>query len=134
MDHNRKTNPYRKPRMLRISDVFIIIVLLIASIIFIPFIHSKPGNFVEVYKSDDVIAKYPLNEDRFFSIEGLRGTVGLEIKNNRVKVHSSPCPQQICVETGWISKTYEQIICAPNLIFVTVTTKRENESIDALTR
>ena len=125
---------YESPRLFGVVDVFIIGALIVASITFIPFLHSHPRDTVEVYKVDNVIARYPLNEDRTFSVEGRLGTLEVEIKENRVRVLSSPCPHQICRDTGWISEAYEQIVCAPNLIFITLQSDSENEKIDAVTR
>lgn len=87
---------------------------------------------MEVYKIDKVIARYPLDEDRVFSVKGINGNLEVEIKDERVRVLSSSCPHQICVDTGWISRTYEQIICAPNRVFISLKTEAEKEDIDAV--
>ena len=108
--------------------------LIVASITFIPFLRAHPRDTVEVYKVDDVIARYPLDEDRTFSVEGRMGALEVEIKDNQVRVLSSPCPHQICRDTGWISEAYEQIVCAPNLIFINLQSDPEEETIDAVSR
>ena len=123
-----------KPRLIGVVDVFIVAALIATSIIFIPFLRAHPRDTVEVYKIDDVIARYPLDEDRIFSVEGLKGTLEVEIKEKHVRVVSSPCPQKICLHIGWISKGYEQIICAPNLISISLKSDPEKETIDAVSR
>lgn len=133
MNTIEESNHYNKPRLLGVTDVVIIIALIIASVIFIPFLRSHQLDTVEIYKVDDIIARYPLGEDRVFSVKGIDGTLEVEIKDRRVRVHSSSCPQQICVDTGWISETYEQIVCAPNLVFIIVKADSEKEQIDVLT-
>ncbi|MFC1863610.1 NusG domain II-containing protein [Thermodesulfobacteriota bacterium] len=122
------------PPVLCIVDTLIISVLIIASVIFIPFLHSHSRDSVEVYKIDDVIARYPLDEDRIFSVVGVNGMLEVEIKEERVRVISSSCPHQICVDTGWISRAYEQIICAPNRVFISVKSDPGKEDIDAVSR
>lgn len=128
------SNPSGMPRLIGVADFFIVVALVIASIIFIPFIRAHPRNTVEVYKTDHVIARYPLDEDRVFSVEGFLGTMEVEIKEKHVRVLSSLCPQQICRASGWISKSYEQIICAPNLISISLQSDPEKEKIDAVSR
>jgi hypothetical protein len=125
---------YDKPRLFGVVDVFIIVALLIASITFIPWLRAHSRDIVEVYKSEELIARYPLDEDRTFSVEGMAGTLEVEIKEKQVRVLSSPCPQQICRATGWISESYQQIVCAPNLIFINLQSDPANETIDAVSR
>ena len=120
------------PPALRIADIIIITTLILVSVIFIPLLRSHPRESVEAYKVDKVIAKYPLDEDRIFSVEGVNGNLEVEIKDKCVRVLSSSCPHQICVDTGWISRAYEQIICAPNRVFISLKTEAEKEDIDAV--
>ena len=122
-----------KPRLLRGLDIAIIIALLFVSVAFIPFMGSQSRDTVLVYKGADVIAEYRLDEDRVFHVDGVDGTLEIEIRNERVRVHSSPCRHQICVNTGWISRSYEQIICAPNLVLLLIHSNSEEEEIDAVT-
>lgn len=122
-----------KPRLLRGLDIVIIVALLFVSVAFIPFMGSQSRDTVLVYKGADVIAEYRLDEDRVFHVDGVDGTLEIEIRNERVRVHSSPCRHQICVNTGWISRSYEQIICAPNLVLLLIHSNSEEEEIDAVT-
>jgi hypothetical protein len=133
LDREMKNNNREKPRLLRGLDIVIIIALLFVSGAFIPFIHSRSGETVLVYKGSDVIAEYRLDEDRVFHVNGVEGTLEIEIRNERVRVHSSPCRSQVCVNTGWISRSYEQIICAPNHILVLIRSNSGEKEIDAVT-
>ena len=122
-----------KPRLLRGLDIVIIVALLFVSVAFIPFMGSQSRDTVLVYKGGDVIAEYRLDEDRVFHVDGVDGTLEIEIRNEKLRVHSSPCRHQVCVNTGWISRSYEQIICAPNLILLLIHSNSEEEEIDAVT-
>jgi hypothetical protein len=132
-DSKEKTANMKKPALLRGLDIVIIIALLFVSVAFIPFMRSEPRETVLVYKGADVIAEYRLNEDRVFHVDGVDGTLEIEISNEKVRVRSSPCRHQVCVNTGWISRSYEQIICAPNHILVLIRSNPEDEEIDAVT-
>ncbi|HKM39446.1 MAG TPA: NusG domain II-containing protein [bacterium] len=51
----------------------------------------------------------------------IRGVVGyslLEVGDNKIRMVESPCPDKICIGTGWISHPGESIICIPNRIIV----------------
>lgn len=134
MNNKESSDQYNMPRLLRITDVFIIAIILISAVLFIPMIHSNPRDTVVVYWGDDIIAEYPLDTNRIFKVDGDIGTIEMEIKDNMVRVVSSPCPRQICVKTGRISKSYEQIICAPNRIYIGIESDSEKTEIDAVTR
>jgi len=133
INSEEKTDNMTKPRLLRGLDIAIIIALLFVSVAFIPFMGSQSRDTVLVYKGGDVIAEYRLDEDRVFHVDGVDGILEIEIRNEKLRVHSSPCRHQICVNTGWISRSYEQIICAPNLILLLIHSNSEEEEIDAVT-
>jgi hypothetical protein len=118
---------------IRGTDIVIIIALLVAAVAFIPFMRAESRDTVLVYKGADVIAEYPLDEDKIFYVDGVDGSLEIEIKDERVRVRSSPCRNQICVKTGWISESYEQIVCAPNHVLVLIKSEDEEEEIDAIT-
>ena len=132
-DSKEKTANMKKPALLRGLDIVIIIALLFVSVAFIPFMDSQSRDTVVVYKGADVVAEYRLDEDRVFHVDGINGTLEIEIKNEKVRVRSSPCRHQICVNTGWISRSYEQIICAPNRVLLLIHSNSEEEEIDAVT-
>jgi hypothetical protein len=133
MNSEEKTDNMKRPRPLRVLDIVIIIALLFVSVAFIPFMGSQSHDTVVVYKRDDVIAEYRLDQDRVFHVDGIDGTLEIEIRNEKVRVQSSPCRHQVCVNTGWISRSYEQIICAPNLVHLLIHSNSEEEEIDAVT-
>jgi hypothetical protein len=133
MNSEEGTDYTKRPRLLRALDIVIIVALLFVSVAFIPFMDSQSRDTVAVYKGADVVAEYRLDEDRVFHVDGINGTLEIEIKNEKVRVRSSPCRHQICVNTGWISRSYEQIICAPNRVLLLIHSNSEEEEIDAVT-
>ena len=132
-DSEEKIDNMRRPRPLRVLDIVIIVALLFVSAAFIPFMDSQSHDTVVVYRGGDVIAEYRLDQDRTFQVDGVDGTLEIEIRDEKVRVHSSPCRHQICVNRGWISRSYEQIICASNLVLLLIHSNSEEEEIDAVT-
>lgn len=65
-------------------------------------------------------AVVPLEEDRTINVPGPLGTTVVEIRDNRVHVLDSPCPNKICVSQSWIERPGETIICLPNRVSITV--------------
>ena len=104
MDNEEKPDDMKRPRSFCVLDIVIIIAFLFVSVAFIPFIGSQSQDTIVVYKGGDVFAEYRLDENRVFHVDGVDGTLEIEIRDEKVRVHSSPCRHQICVNTGWISK------------------------------
>jgi hypothetical protein len=44
----------------------------------------------------------------------------IEIKDKKVRVLESNCPDKLCVKTGWIEKNTDFIICVPNNLKITI--------------
>lgn len=70
---------------------------------------------------------YPLSQDRLLSVHGPIGDTVIEIKNSRVRVISSACPNKLCVHQGFIKRG--SIICLPNRVVITIGVS----SVDAIT-
>ena len=83
---------------IRGTDIVVIIALLVAAVAFIPFMRAQSRDTVLVYKGADVIAEYPLDEDKIFHLDGVDGSLEIEIKDEQVRVRSAPCRNQICVK------------------------------------
>lgn len=60
----------------------------------------------------------PLGLNRTLDIEGLRGTVRLELADGTVRVTDSTCPDHLCVRQGSISSAGSALVCAPNGVSV----------------
>lgn len=76
---------------------------------------------------------FPLDEDRIIQVQGSLGNTVVEIRERRVRIVDSPCPNRLCVKQGWIWTG--SVICLPNNVSVTIGGHDDRESdIDAITR
>ena len=44
----------------------------------------------------------------------------VEVKDEEIRIESSTCPEQICVNTGYISKPGPAIICLPHQVIISI--------------
>lgn len=63
-----------------------------------------------------VVGRYALDQDQDIRIEGRMGTSVLRIENGRVRFLSSPCRNQVCVRSGWLSHGGDAAACLPNRV------------------
>jgi hypothetical protein len=79
------------------------------------------------------VIRASLNEDQRFSVDGPLGSTEIEIRDNRVRVVDSPCRKKICVNTNWIDKPYQTIVCAPNRVVIRLLSSRDEDEFDGIT-
>jgi len=87
---------------------------------------------VVIYKDDVVIQTLPMMKDRIIQLEPFGVSMVVEIREQKVRVLSSSCRQQICVRKGWTRQVHDPIICIPNKITINVT--GADPVYDAITR
>jgi len=116
----------------RIFDIITIICLLIFStVIFIFSTQHFSGEKIVYIKYNNHVLKYPLKQNREIKLKN--GKIVIEIKNKKVHVKESDCPEKICVLTGWISNPGQIIVCVPNKLIIKIISEKE-QKIDSISR
>jgi len=110
---------------MKIGDKILIGVLLVVSLISGYFTYykafNKTGTNVVIEVNGSKYQELPLNVDKTVTIHNGKHINVVEIKDGKVRMKESDCPDQICVNTGWIEKEGQQIVCLPNRVVVRVT-------------
>lgn len=119
--------------------LFFIFIAAAALIAAVPLVRSSDGApMVRIIAQGDLAGIYPLDSDNEIEIErdGHRNVV--VIKDNTVHMDYSDCKNQVCVNTGKISKAGETIVCLPNYVIVEIVSSEEggedDEAIDAIVK
>ncbi|GBE01179.1 hypothetical protein BMS3Abin08_00604 [bacterium BMS3Abin08] len=76
------------------------------------------GETVIVEVNGKIVYKLALSEDRIVDVKGPIGITKVEVKDGRVRVLYSPCPEKIGMKQGWIRRGV--IICVPNRVVVSI--------------
>lgn len=85
---------------------------------------SQNGNVIKVNTGEEVY-EYSAKQDGIYKVKGLIGITTFEIKDGRVRIIDSPCPNKTCINQGW----HSPLVCLPNNVIITI----ENEGeFDAL--
>lgn len=114
-------------------DIILIISLICISFIFIIInkLNSKAGKFANVYYDNKLVKKIDLSINKTYNVKGYNGNVKIVVKNNKIKVEKEKSPLHLCSKQGYISKSYESIICLPNKIVIEIDSK---ENIDTVVK
>lgn len=103
---------------------------------------ASPQKYLTIYVDNKMVAELSFApEDRFsysFPYAQGRQRAVLEIEGGRARLLPLPeelCPKGICSHTGWISRSYESIVCLPNRIMIVFSQAPPDEGggIDGLT-
>ena len=113
------------------SDLKLIIVIIIIGVIllFILNLQSTQGDNVVVYYENDVVLNASLEINNTYTVSGYNGDVVIEVKDKKVRVNEENSPKHLCSKQGWISSSYESIICLPNKIVVKIEATSEIDAI-----
>lgn len=108
------------------------IVFAAVAVAFIPAMRASAPSTVVIHKDNTLMARYPLDRDVSFTLEGKEGPLSISIAQKGVAVAHATCKNQVCVRTGRIRQPFQQIICAPNHIIVEITSTQLSDTIDAI--
>lgn len=94
----------------------------------------ESGSLVVVRVDGQVVAEYPLSEERTVSLEGYQGGSNtLVISGGSARMTEADCPDGLCVNQGEIRYDGETIVCLPHRIVVEIT-GGDSISVDGLAR
>jgi hypothetical protein len=85
-------------------------------------LRRTPGRQVTVRLGQRVLASFPLEENREYTIEdGYGGVNHLVIQDGIACIDEANCPDRICVLQGAVSQAGEAIVCLPHEVVVEIT-------------
>jgi hypothetical protein len=81
---------------------------------------GRHDGILSVRVNGNEVMRLGLSEDRELEVRGWQGESVLEIRDGRVRMVESACPDKLCVRTGWISRPGESIVCLPNRVVLEI--------------
>lgn len=124
----------------KIGDGILIVAIIAAAVVSIPLASSQNNGTVASYAVVEVNGRTSLRialgekqAVRKFNIDGFRGKSIIEVKDGKVRMLESSCPDKLCIGMGWAEKTGDSIVCVPNRIVIRLTGPAENKNVDTIT-
>ena len=117
-------------RLFKKNDLILIGILIIGflAILGIILVTDKKGAQVVVSVDSLEVARFPIDEDIVYEINGYEGGKNtLIIKDGEAYVVDSSCPDHLCENMGKISKVGQSVICLPNRVVVEIADDKEAE-------
>ena len=124
----RKQSP---PLITPIDIVIIILLIGIGAASTLIFTRTTPREVI-VYRDERLLARYSLDKDGTYSLEGKSGAFRIKVQEGAVSVVHSTCKNQICVRSRPIRRSGEHIICVPNHIAIEIPLEPGGKAFDAV--
>lgn len=114
------------------SDIKLVFVLLCISIIGVILFNffGKSGRSALVYHDGVLIKTIDLSIDDRYVVNGDNGDVVIVVNDGKIRVDSENSPLHLCSRQGYISNTYESIVCLPNKIVINIS----GDELDAVVK
>lgn len=100
----------------------IFIIGLILLILGVMYFNKKEPKIANVYYENKIVLTVDLTfkDKQEFYVEGYNGNVHIISENGKIKVDTENSPLNLCSKQGYISSSYETIVCLPNKIIIKI--------------
>ena len=113
-------------KRIKFSDFLLIAVFLFLGVFLTVKKVMTPGAIVTV-KACDESYEFSASKNGIHKIQGAIGVTTFEIKDGKIRIIDSPCPNKICIHQGWDSP----LVCLPNNIVIYL--EQKEGKLDAVT-
>lgn len=100
--------------------VIVVAVLLISGVFFSFWQQEGHGAEAVVMVNGKRWARLNLFNNQDIYAPGPLGTSHIQVRDGQIRFVDSPCPNKLCVHSGWLSQGGENATCLPNKISVQV--------------
>ena len=96
--------------------VFAMAIILLASSFFMFWHRQGQGAEAVILVDGQRWARLSLFQNQDIHVPGPLGSSHIQVKDGQVRFINSPCPNKLCVHTGWIRQGGETATCLPNQV------------------
>lgn len=113
----------QSPAFGRRDIILLVVILVIVAIATISWYAVRPvGQQAAIYINGKLKGEYPLSHNQTISYPEVGITVA--IADGKIGITDSDCKDKICIHSGYIYRSGERIICAPNKLVIVVRGKQ----------
>lgn len=105
--------------------IFIVLIVIATTFGINYFINIKSGENIEIYVNNKLYKTYSINDDEEIKIKNEEGYNIVKIHNHGVEITEASCPDKVCVNSGFIMKSSESIVCLPNRVHIKIATDND---------
>lgn len=128
----KEEEPYKASKGQRLLSLGLLLLIIVIAGLFLRFAKPKAdAGWLIITLDGAVYDTLSLGEDAVFTIEDGKGGYNvIRIEDGAVRVSEANCSNQVCVNTGNVSRTGEIIACLPHRLILSISSG--DEEVDAL--
>jgi len=94
---------------------------------------TETGSWVVIWVEGQPFARLALAHERLLTVEGPLGKTVVRIREQRVEIQNSACPNKICQKMGSIQRVGQMLVCVPNRVVIKIEGESKTISLDVIT-
>ena len=106
--------------------IFVVLIVIVSTFGINYFVNTKSGENIEIYVDNKLYKTYSIDDEEKLKIESEDGYNIVKIHDHGVEIIEATCPDKVCVNSGFITKPSESIVCLPNKVHIKITTHNDN--------
>ena len=106
--------------------IFVVLIVIVSTFGINYFVNTKSGENIEIYVDNKLYKTYSIDDEEKLKIESEEGYNIVKIHDHGVEIIEASCPDKVCVNSGFITKPSESIVCLPNKVHIKITTHNDN--------
>jgi hypothetical protein len=118
--------------------IFALLILVCALLYLYLSNRSTSGTIANIYQDGVCIRSIDLSlvtEEYEFTVSDITGKNTILVEPGRIRVSHADCPDQICVDAGWLTNSASPIVCLPHLLVIKLeTSAADNTDIDSVSK
>lgn len=118
----------------RYGDYLVLIVVLVSALVMliVSFQQETPNKIAVIIQEGVEIKRIPLDKDDDLQSIPYTGDYPgiIEAVAGRIRFREAHCPDQVCVQTGWISRNGQIAVCLPAHILIRIEGGDEPSDVD----
>lgn len=96
-------------------DIVILVFIVALAVFFMKKNFSRTGDKISASANKNRY-EYSAEKNGIYKIQGSLGITTFEVKNGKIRILDSPCPEKRCVAQGWSSP----LVCLPNNVIISL--------------
>lgn len=109
---------------LRYGDFIVIVMILIVAVLFVVLFYDNNTNekIAIISQNDIVLDRIELDKisERYVITYSGKYPGIIEVNNGKIRFSHADCPDQVCVNTGWIDKPGQIAVCLPAGVIIKI--------------
>ena len=105
------------------NDIILIASLLLVAVVSLIVVLStrqKHVTIAKVYVQNELRFTIDISKDDEYIVEGTKGQLKVQTKDNGIAVIESSCPHKDCINMGYVYTSNRPIICAYNATYIVI--------------